>query len=295
MRLQNQVILITGSTTGIGAAMARRFVEEGARVILHGRDVARGERLREELGAGKTAFIAGDLADEHHPAQLAAAASECFGKIDALVNNAALTARAHISDTDTAFFDRVLAVNLRAPFMLIRALLPALKETHGCVLNIGSVLAHCGQSNLVAYSVSKGGLMTLTRNLADSLGPDRVRVNQMNVGWTLTDNEYQTKLSDGLSPGWPETLPPSTVPSGSLLRPEEIAEAALYWVSPGSRPITGTVFEAEQYPIIGRIPNQEYQGEVIARGRMAKISDGAARSILPPHIHLPPNVANCTA
>jgi NAD(P)-dependent dehydrogenase (short-subunit alcohol dehydrogenase family) len=259
MRLENQVILITGSTTGIGAAMARRFVAEGARVILHGRDAARGGKLREELGAENTAFIAGDLADEHHPAQLAEAALKCFGKLDALVNNAALTTRAHLADTDTAFFDRLLAVNLRAPFMLIRALLPALKQTQGCVLNIGSVLAHCGQSNLAAYSISKGGLMTLTRNLADTLGPDRVRVNQMNVGWTLTDNEYQTKLADGLSADWPEKLPLYAAPSGSLLMPEDIAQAALYWVSPASRPISGTVFEAEQYPMIGRIPNQEHQ------------------------------------
>ncbi len=259
MRLQDQVILVTGSTTGIGAAMARRFVAEGARVILHGRDVARGEKLRDELGAEHGAFIAGDLADEHHPAQLAAAALECFGRIDALVNNAALTARAHIADTDTAFFDRMLAVNLRAPFMLIRALLPSLKKTQGCVLNIGSVLAHCGQSNLVAYSISKGGLMTLTRNLADTLGPNRVRVNQMNVGWTLTDNEYHTKIGDGLSPDWPEKLPHYAVPSGKLLMPEDIAEATIYWVSPASRPISGTVFDAEQYPMIGRIPNQESQ------------------------------------
>ena len=257
MRLKDQVILITGSTTGIGAAMARRFVAEGARIILHGRDRVRGKALREELGLENTAFIAGDLADEHHPAELATATLECFGKIDALVNNAALTTRAHIADTDTAFFDRLLAVNLRAPFMLIRALLPALKKTQGCVLNIGSVLAHCGQSNLAAYSISKGGLMTLTRNLADTLGPDRVRVNQMNVGWTLTDNEYQTKLDDGMPPDWPENLPLYAAPSGSLLMPEDIAEAALYWVSPVSRPISGTVFDAEQYPVIGRIPNQE--------------------------------------
>ena len=259
MRLQDQIILITGSTTGIGAAMARRFVAEGACVILHGRDITRGEALREELGPDRAAFVPGDLADEHHPAQLAAAALECFGRIDALVNNAALATRAHIADTDTAFFDRLLAVNLRAPFMLIRALLPALKKTQGCVLNIGSVLAHCGQSNLVAYSVSKGGLMTLTRNLADTLGPDRVRVNQMNVGWTLTENEYQTKLDDGLPENWPETLPAYAAPSGSLLMPEDIAEAAIYWVSSASRPVSGTVFEAEQYPMIGRIPNQENQ------------------------------------
>jgi NAD(P)-dependent dehydrogenase (short-subunit alcohol dehydrogenase family) len=257
MRLADQVILITGSTTGIGAAMARRFVAEGARVILHGRDTTRGEVLREELGPDRTGFISGDLADEIHPAQLAQAAVRAFGRLDALVNNAALTTRAHIEDTDTAFFDRMIAVNLRAPFMLIRALLPELEKAHGCVLNIGSTLAHCGQSNLPAYSISKGGLMTLTRNLADNLGPRRVRVNQMNVGWTITENEYHTKLSDGFPPDWPEKLPSYVVPSGALLMPEDIAEAALYWVSPASRPISGTVFEAEQYPMIGRIPNQE--------------------------------------
>jgi NAD(P)-dependent dehydrogenase (short-subunit alcohol dehydrogenase family) len=257
MRLHERIILITGSTTGIGAAMARRFVEEGARVVLHGRDAARGESLRRELGTDRAAFLTGDLADERCPAELATAAVSCFGGLDALVNNAALTARADVADTDTAFFDRMIAVNLRAPLMLIRALLPALRKSQGCVLNIGSVLAHCGQSNMLAYSVSKGGLMTLTRNLADALGPQRVRVNQMNVGWTLTDNEYATKRADGLAENWPDTLPAYAVPSGQLLTPEGIAEAAIYWVSPVSRPISGTVFEAEQYPMIGRIPNQE--------------------------------------
>ena len=259
MRLRDQVILITGSTTGIGAAMARRFVAEGARVILHGRDVARGAALREELGAERTAFIPGDLADADHPAQLADAAPQCFGRLDSLVNNAALTVRAHLQDTDTAFFNRVMAVNLRAPFMLIRGLLPALKASEGCVLNIGSVLAHCGQANLAAYSISKGGLMTLTRNLADALGADHVRVNQMNVGWTLTENEYRTKLSDGLPPDWPDKLPTYAAPSGSLLKPEDVAEASIHWVSSASRPVTGSVFDLEQYPVIGRIPNQENQ------------------------------------
>lgn len=257
MRLHDRIILITGSTTGIGAAMARRFVEEGARVVIHGRDAARGESLRRELGSDRTAFLTGDLADAGCPAELAAAAVACFGGLDAVVNNAALTARADVTETDAAFFDRMIAVNLRAPLMLVRALLPALRKSQGCVLNIGSVLAHCGQANLLAYSVSKGGLMTLTRNLADALGPERVRVNQMNVGWTLTDNEYATKRADGLPENWPDTLPAYAVPSGQLLTPEGIAEAAIYWVSPVSRPISGTVFEAEQYPMIGRIPNQE--------------------------------------
>ena len=257
MRLQNQVILITGSTTGIGAAMAQRFVSEGARVIIHGRDAARGRALSQNLGQDATAFLQGDLADPAQVEQLAAGALTAFGTIHALVNNAALTSRSSLAETDVAFFDHMIAVNLRAPFMLIRALLPALKQTQGCVLNIGSVLAHCGQANLPAYSISKGGLITLTRNLADSLGPDHVRVNQLNVGWTLTDNEYQTKRQDGLPADWPETLPVWAAPSGRLLTPENIAEAAVYWVSSASRPVSGSVLEIEQYPVIGRIVNQE--------------------------------------
>ena len=257
MRLQDQVILITGSTTGIGEHMARRFIQEGAKVILHGRDAARGEALRKELGEDKAAFFQGSLEDAAYPEKLAADAIAAFGKVDALVNNAALTIRGRIDTTDAAFFDRMMAVNARAPMLLIRALLPELKKNTGVVLNIGSVLAHCGQANMLAYSMSKGALMTMTRNLADSLGMDRVRVNQLNIGWTLSDNEYQVKISDGLGEGWPERLAPNLIPMGRLLMPEDIATAAVYWVGRESYPVTGTVAELEQYPIIGRYANAE--------------------------------------
>jgi len=257
MRLQDQIILITGSTTGIGEHMARRFVAEGAKVVLHGRDAVRGEALRQELGVERAAFCQGDLADASYPEQLAAEALAAFGRIDALVNNAALTTRARIQDTDAAFFDRLIAVNTRAPLLLIRALLPALKESRGCVLNIGSVLAHCGQANLLAYSVSKGGLMTMTRNLADAFGTEGVRFNQLNVGWTLTENEYQVKMGDGLPADWPDHVPAYAAPAGRLTKPEEVAAATVYWVGRESEPISGTVAELEQYPIIGRYPNYE--------------------------------------
>ncbi len=257
MRLQDQIILITGSTTGIGEHMARRFVREGARVILHGRDAARGEALRAELGMDNAAFCQGNLAAAECPEKLAAQALAAFGRIDALVNNAALTTRARIEDTDAAFFDRLIAVNTRAPLLLIRALLPELKRVKGCVLNIGSVLAHCGQANLLAYSVSKGGLMTMTRNLADAYGTDGVRFNQLNVGWTLTENEYHVKMGDGLPADWPDHVPAYAAPAGRLTKPEEVAAAAVYWVSRESEPISGTVAELEQYPIIGRYPNYE--------------------------------------
>ena len=260
MRLQDQTILITGSTTGIGEFMARRFVREGARVILHGRDADRGAALRAELGADHAAFCQGNLADPDYPEKLAAEALAAFGRIDVLVNNAALTTRARIQDTDAAFFDRLIAVNTRAPLLLIRALLPELKRVRGCVLNIGSVLAHCGQANLLAYSVSKGGLMTMTRNLADAFGTEGVRFNQLNVGWTLTENEYHVKRGDGLPADWPDHVPAYAAPAGRLTKPEEVAAAAVYWVSRESEPISGTVAELEQYPIIGRYPNYEGDG-----------------------------------
>lgn len=255
MRLKDKVVIITGSTTGIGEATARLFAREGAKVVLHGLEEERGEKLARELGAA--VFLPGNLEDAGVPERLVHGAVRAFGRIDGLINNAAMTTRAHLAETDASFFDRVIAVNLRAPLLLIRGALGELRKTGGSVLNIGSVLAHCGQANLLAYSISKGGLMTLTRNLADALGPQRVRVNQINVGWTLTENEYAVKRADGLPDNWPEKLPVSVIPSGRLLEPADIARAALYWISDESRPVTGTVADLEQYPMIGRIPNQE--------------------------------------
>lgn len=276
MRLAEKVILITGSTTGIGAAMARMFVREGAKIMLHGRDSARGEMLAAEFGSDRAAFHQGDLADPECPPQLVRSTLGAFGRLDAIVNNAALTTRAHLADTDAGFFDTIMAVNLRAPLLLIRSASDALTKTQGSVLNIGSILAHCGQSNLLAYSVSKGGLMTLTRNLADTLAPRRVRVNQLNVGWTLTDNEFAVKRADGLPENWPDTLPPSVIPSGRLLQPDDIARAAIYWVSDESRPITGAVTDCEQYPVIGRIPNQEGNTESAGETRFRSRNEDAA-------------------
>ena len=257
MRLKDRIILVTGSTTGIGEGIARRFVAEGARVILHGRNTERGNALRQELGEGNAAFCQGDLGDAGYPEQLAKDALAAFGRIDGLVNNAGLVTRSRFVDTNAAFFDRIMAVNARAPMLLIRALLPDLKETRGSVLNIGSILAWCGVDKLLAYSMSKGALMTMTRNLADSLGKHQVRVNQLNVGWTLTENEYQVMIQDGLPENWTENLPPHAAPSGRILSPEDIAAASVYWIGEESAPVSGTVAEMEQYPVIGRMLDPE--------------------------------------
>src|SRR5204862_1088001 len=142
-------------------------------------------------------------------------------KLDALVNNAASVQRSNLSNTDVALFDKLIAINLRAPMLLIQAALPHLKQTRGAVLNIGSVNGYCGEANLLAYSISKGGLMTMSRNLADALGRDGVRVNHFNVGWVLTPNEYQVKIADGLPSDWPDRVERTKCPTGRLIKPAE--------------------------------------------------------------------------
>jgi NAD(P)-dependent dehydrogenase (short-subunit alcohol dehydrogenase family) len=257
MRLRDKVIIITGSTTGIGEAMARRFVAEGARVLVNGLERDLGEKVVRDLGPGKSVLQIGDLADANVPGRLVDAAVRAFGRLDAIVNNAAWIVRSNIETTDAALFDRCMAVNVRAPLLLFKAALPHLKQSQGCVLNIGSINGYCGEANQLAYSISKGALMTLTRNLADAFGRDRVRVNQLNLGWVLSPNEYKLKVSEGLPPDWPDRPPPAFAPSGRIMSPDIIATAAVYWVGDESRPVSGSVCEIEQYPMIGRNPLKE--------------------------------------
>lgn len=251
MRLKDKVIIVTGSTQGIGEAIARRVVTEGGQVVVHGLERELGEKVAASLG-GRAGLVINDLAEAASAEQMVQAAVRAFGRIDGIVNNAAQPARATLEQTDAATFDRIFAINTRAPLLLIRSALPYLKASRGSVLNIGSVNAYCGASNLVAYSMSKGALTTMTRNLADALCYEQVRVNQVNPGWVLTENEKRVMIEGGLPEDWWRNPPKYAAPSGAILSPEHIATAAVYWLGDESRPISGSVVELEQYPIIGR-------------------------------------------
>lgn len=256
MMLADKAIIVTGSTTGIGEAIARRCVAEGARVLVHGRDRARGQEVVDDLGGGAILHV-DDLADPAAPGRLVQAAMAGFGRIDGVVNNAAWPARSNIENTSAEHFDRVMAINVRAPLLLVQAALAELRRSRGVVVNIGSINGYCGEPNLLDYSVSKGALMTLSRNLADSLAGQGVRVIHFNVGWVLTENEYQLKLKEGLPADWPQRVSAAFAPSGRLIEPSTIAGAVVYWLSDESRPISGSVVELEQYPVIGRNPHKD--------------------------------------
>lgn len=258
MRLQNKVIIITGSCTGIGRAIAIRCVAEGAYVVVHGLEQQLGETVISELGETKAILHVEDITNEGAPRRLVEMALTIFGRLDAVVNNAATVVSSNIHTTDLPFFRRVMEVNTLAPFALIQAALPHLSANRGCVLNIGSVNAWSGEPNLLPYSVSKGALMTMTRNLGDTLHRENgVRVNQINPGWVLTETEIRRKREHGLADDWYKALPKVYAPAGRILWPEEIAAAAVYWLADESGPISGQVVDLEQHPFIGRNPPKD--------------------------------------
>lgn len=258
MRLLGKAVIVTGSSTGIGRAIAERVVAEGGRVVVHGLEPDLVAEVVTALGPSHATGHVEDIAADSAPERLVSVALAAFGRLDAVVNNAALIDRGNLHTSDLPFFRRMLEINTLAPFALIKAALPHLRQARGAVLNIGSVNAWSGEPNLLPYSVSKGALMTLTRNLGDTLfREDGVRVNQINPGWVLTEREAARKRADGLADDWERHVPVVYAPAGRLIRPQEIAAAAVYWLADESGPISGQVVDLEQHPFMGRNPPKD--------------------------------------
>lgn len=253
------MILVTGAATGIGEAVARRAAEEGALVMIHDIDEEGARNVAEAIGPEMGVVVA-DLKEDDAPERILRATLDHFGRINGLVNNAADTSRSNPDTEDRAHFDQVIRVNVRAPlFLILAARTYFAREGGGVVVNVGSINAYSGEPNLLAYSVAKGALTTMTRNLGDTLARERIRVNQVNPGWTLTPNEEVLKTSD-LGDGWEARLPASSAPSGRIFRPTEIAEHVVFWLSEAAGPVSGTVIDVEQYPMIGRNPEKVDSG-----------------------------------
>ena len=255
MRLKDKVIIITGATSGIGSAIAVKAVSEGAKVLIHGIDQAGGQKVVDQLGNSAALCIA-DLAQDSAPKKIADAAISAFGKIDGLVNNAAIIERNNLLQLTPEAFAKTITVSLQSALFLIQACYEHLKKSKGVVLNIGSINAYSGESSLLAYSIGKAGLQTMTRNLANAHGVDQVRFNLINPGWILTQREYVDQIKKGMPDKWPEKLGKENIPFGVMSTPEQLAAACIYWLGDESRPFTGSVVELEQFSIIGRNPEK---------------------------------------
>lgn len=254
--LKGKIALVTGSTSGIGKGIASHFLSLGASVIIHGPDLAGAQSIAGSMRSGghDVDAVAGDLRNVDACRQIVRDVVQRRGGLDILVNNAATVARASMEDATVDQWDTIMAVNLRAPFLLLQEAVKSMKTRGGgSIVNIGSINAYVGLPQLGPYSVSKGGLMTMTKNAALALGRHHIRVNQLNVGWTLTEGEDAVQRSDGKGPDWLKDAA-KTRPFGRLLLPADIAAAAAYFASDDSAVVSGAVIDVEQFPLGGLEP-----------------------------------------
>ncbi len=248
---QPRITIISGGTQGLGEAVARKLVADGAAgLVLAGRSPDRGRALAEELSAlgTPTIFAAADMIDPDAPQSLVDACLDRFGRVTGVVNVAAATSRANLFQDTAEHFDRMMAVNVRAPYFLIQAAARVMVEhgSGGSIVNVGSTSGYGGQPKLSAYSMSKGALAVMTRNLAFALMRHHVRVNQVNPGWMETESEHRTQMDhDGAPENWLELAAP-TRPLGRLVHPWEAANAIAYCLSPASGLMTGNIIDIDQ-------------------------------------------------
>jgi NAD(P)-dependent dehydrogenase (short-subunit alcohol dehydrogenase family) len=248
--LAGKVAVVTGGTQGLGEAIARHFAESGAAgIVLCGRQADKGEAVAADIARHcPTEFVRADLGRIEDVRAVMARTDLAFGRVDALVNAAGITDRGTLFDTAPELFDRMFAVNVRAPFFLMQdaAAIMRRERIEGAIVNIGSMSAHGGQPFLTAYSASKGALATLTRNAAFSVMPWRIRVNALNLGWMNTPGEDRIMRSEhGAQDGWLEKAA-AEQPFGRLIEPAEVARACAFLAGPESGLMTGAVIDFDQ-------------------------------------------------
>ncbi|MGR3483727.1 MAG: oxidoreductase [Paracoccaceae bacterium] len=251
-------LLVTGGTQGVGAAIAREAASQGAAAIaIAGRDRAKAGPLLAQLrglGARAECFVA-DLARPDAPGALFARALDWAGGIDGLANAAGITDRASLLDGTVAQWDRLFAVNARAPFLTMQAMARHRLAAGGggAIVNVGSWNAHCGAPELAIYAATKGALTTLTKNAAHAHLAAGLRANVIGMGWAASEGERKMQADTlGLGPGW-EDAAAATRPLGRLLDVAEVARLATYLLSDYSAPQTGTVIDLEQ-AVLGAPP-----------------------------------------
>jgi glucose 1-dehydrogenase len=252
MLLENKVAIVTGGARGIGYAVARRFLEDGARVVIADIDEDAGSEAVQSLGAfGAVRFVACDVGERLDVHNLVAAAVDAFGGVDALVNNAGILVGADFLDLDEADFDRVIRTNLKGAFLCGQAVARVMVEhvneggSPGAIVNMSSVNAVFAIANQVPYSISKGGINQLTKVMALGLAPYGIRVNAIGPGSIATD-----MLTATMNDAEARKRILSRTPLGRLGEPKEIAAIAAFLVSDDASYITGQTIYADG----GRLP-----------------------------------------
>src|ERR1700751_3142247 len=251
LRNRTTTTIITGGAQGLGFAIAERLTREGAPgIVLSGRNLDKGEKAAASIQSRGTdcIFVKADVSNPEDCFKRVDTALERFGTVNGLVNAAALPDRGTLLDTSPELLDRIFHTNVRGPFLLIQGVVRHLLETGqpGSIVNILSMVVHCGQSYLSAYSASKGALATLTKNVANAFAGNRVPCNGVLTGWMDTPGEKATQQKfHGVGKDWLAKAE-ATQPMGQLVKPHQVAGLAAYLLSPESGVMTGALIEYDQ-------------------------------------------------
>jgi NAD(P)-dependent dehydrogenase (short-subunit alcohol dehydrogenase family) len=250
-RFDGKVAVVTGGTQGLGLATARTLARGGAAgIVICGRTEERGANAAEELAnlGSRSVFVTAELASVDDCFRVVDTAEQEFDRLDILVSCAATGERGGVEDTTPEAWDRIFAVNVRAPFFLLQRAVHVMRarEIAGAVVNVISVASYGGAPYLATYAASKGALVTLTRNAANSLLRARIRVNGLNLGWMNSPGEHETqKRWHDMPDDWLERAA-AAQPFGRLIEPDEAARAIAFLASDESGLMTGSIVDFDQ-------------------------------------------------
>ena len=251
LSMQGKVAVVTGSTQGLGENIAHVFADRGAEgIVICGRNASNGEKVKaalEKKGA-KVVFVKTDLANLDDVRKIIPAAEKAFGRVDALVNAAGNTSRDTIFNTTPEQYDAMMNTNVRAPYFLTQDAVNLMvrSKTKGTIVNIISISGHGGQSFISSYCLSKGAVVTMTKNNAFSVMRHGIRVNGLCIGWMDSPGEDATmKKFHGAKDGWLAEKE-AGLPMGRLLKTDEVARACAYLSSDESGLMTGSIIDFDQ-------------------------------------------------
>ena len=238
MQLEGKVALVTGAASGFGEGIARRYAEEGARVVVADLNDQTGGRIADEIGG---AYVHADVADRDDVRAMVRTAVDRYGRLDAMVNNAGVT---HVNrpmlEVGEEEFDRIFAVNVKAIYLAAMETVPLMREQGGgCIINTASTAGLRPRPGLTWYNASKGAVITMTKSMAAELGPDNIRVN------ALCPVAGDTPLLPSFLGANTREAFEATVPLGRLSTSEDVAKAALWLASEEASFITGVALEVD--------------------------------------------------